>query len=47
MAACNFTQGSRIFMDRQKREMRIAVSLPEAHREKRGYAWILRACAKN
>jgi len=27
--------------------MRIAVSLPEAHRETRGHAWILRACAKN
>jgi hypothetical protein len=30
-----------------KREKRTAVSLPEAHRETRGYAWILRACAKN
>lgn len=33
-------------MGRQKREMRIAVSLPEAHRETRGRAWILRACAE-
>jgi len=27
--------------------MRIAVSLPEAHRETRGRAWILPACAEN
>jgi opacity protein-like surface antigen len=30
-----------------KREMRIAASLPEAHRETRGHASILRACAEN
>jgi len=27
--------------------MRIAVSLPEAHREMRGRAWILGPCAEN
>ena len=46
-AACNFASQGRIFMGRQKRELRIAAFLPEAHRETRGRAWVLPACAEN
>jgi hypothetical protein len=34
-------------MERQNRVKRIAAFLPKAHREKRGRAWILRACVEN
>jgi hypothetical protein len=34
-------------MGRQKKELRIAAFLPEGHREKRGRARILPACAEN
>jgi len=44
---CNFGFPASISSVRQKRVMRIAVSLPEAHRETRGRAWLLRACAEN